>query len=394
MTHLLFTPLTLPCGQVLKNRLVKAATSDSLGDGTGHPTDAQRTLYRRWAEGGLAAAFVGEVQTSAHFAEKPGNLVLNKTSDLAQFKTLATAGQRHDAQLWLQIGHAGALAFPPISTPKGPSALSLPGLACGALRLAEIEALPEQMAQTAALAQEAGFGGIEIHAAHGFLLSQFLSPLFNQRDDSYGGSIDNRMRLLLACIEATRSAVGPYFPIAVKMNASDMLEGGFDEADALALVRALDNSSIDLIDISGGTYFPGAPSSSDKMSDAGAYFKSFAKKARDLTSKPLMLTGGIKTFEEAEAVISGGIADIVGMARAFILYPSLPNRWQKKQSLNVQFPRFDDVIEGGITAWYTQKLVALGKDDEAAMPDNLTEALTLYEARDAERTRIWLGHFG
>lgn len=368
--------------------------SDSLGDGTGRPTKAQRTLYRRWATGGLAAAFVGEVQTSAHFAEKPGNLVLNKASDLSQFKTLAAAGQTHDAQLWLQIGHAGALAFPPISTPKGPSALSLPGLECAALSLTEMQALPEQMAQTAALAQEAGFSGVEIHAAHGFLLSQFLSPLFNQRDDSYGGAIDNRMRLLLACIAATRSAVGPHFPIAVKMNASDMIEGGFDEADALVLVRALDKSSIDLIDISGGTYFPGAPSSSDKMSNAGAYFKSFAKKARDLTSKPLMLTGGIKTYQEAEAVISGGIADIVGMARAFILCPSLPNLWQKNQSLTIPFPRFDDVIEGGITAWYTQKLVALGKDDEAAVPDNLTEALTHYKARDDERARIWRRHFG
>lgn len=158
----------------------------------------------------------------------------------------------------------------------------------------EIHQVPSEFARTAQLAQQAGFGGVQIHAAHGFLLSQFLSPLFNKRSDDYGGALANRMRLLLEAIETTRAAVGPNFPIAVKLNSSDQLEGGFDKEDALRVVAALDRSSVDLIDISGGTYFPGAKSASDG-SGRVPYFIDFAKRARAVTTRPLMLTGGFKT---------------------------------------------------------------------------------------------------
>ncbi|MGS0466274.1 oxidoreductase [Cobetia marina] len=259
----LFTPFTLPCGRVLANRLIKAAMSDSLGDGTGHPSDAQMRLYERWAEGGVAASLVGEVQPDHHHAEKPGNLVLNAQSDLAAFTQLAQRGQQHGADLWLQLGHAGAMAYPPTSTPHGPSALDTPGLRCEVMSLEAIKALPAAMATTARLACDAGFGGVQVHAAHGFLLSQFLSPLFNQRTDDYGGSLDNRMRLMREVIIAVREAVGHDYPVMVKLNSSDQLEGGFEEAEALQVIAALDELPIDLIDISGGTYFPGASSASD-----------------------------------------------------------------------------------------------------------------------------------
>ena len=199
--------------------------SDSLGDGTGHPTAEQIRLYQRWAAGGLAVSIIGEVQGTAGYAEKPGNLVLNETSDLDRFRELAQQGGENGTKLWLQLGHAGALAYSPTSTPKGPSALDLPGLRCAELTIDEIHQLPSEFARTARLARQAGFGGVQIHAAHGFLLSQFLSPLFNKRSDEYGGSIANRMRLLLEAIEATRAAVGPDFPIAVKLNSSDQLVG-------------------------------------------------------------------------------------------------------------------------------------------------------------------------
>ncbi|MEM6487865.1 MAG: oxidoreductase, partial [Pseudomonadota bacterium] len=275
----LFAPLTLPCGAALKNRIVKSAMSDSLGDGTGHPSAGQLRLYRRWAEGGLAAAIVGEVQGSHAYAEKPGNLVLDAAADETRFRRLAEAGRANGALLWLQLGHAGALAYPPTSRPRGPSALDLPGLRCDAMALDEIEALPAGFADTAARAQRLGFGGVQIHAGHGFLLSQFLSPLFNRRADGYGGSIHNRMRPLLATVEAVRAAVGPAFPVAVKLNATDMLEGGLVEDEALQVVSALDAGSVDLIDISGGTYFPGAAAASDGAG-RGPYFLAFAHRAR------------------------------------------------------------------------------------------------------------------
>lgn len=338
---ILFDPLKLPCGVTLKNRVAKSAMSDSLGDGTGHPTPEQIRLYQRWAEGGLAVSIIGEVQGNAGYAEKPGNLVLNESSDLDRFRKLAQHGGENDTMLWLQLGHAGALAYPPTSIPKGPSALDLPGLSCAEMAIAEIRQLPSAFAKIARLAQQAGFGGVQIHAAHGFLLSQFLSPLFNKRSDEYGGSIANRMRLMLETIETTRVAVGPDFPIAVKLNSSDQLEGGFDELGALEVVAALDRSSVDLIDISGGTYFPGAKAASDGASH-GPYFIEFAKRARAVTTKPLMLTGGFKTHAQAEDAVASGAVDMVGLARALVLEPSLPNFWKVKQKPEPDFPKFAD----------------------------------------------------
>lgn len=389
---ILFEPQKLPCGVTLKNRIVKSAMSDSLGDGTGHPTAEQIRLYKRWADGGVAASIIGEVQGSAGYAEKPGNLVLNETSDLDRFRDLAKQGSENGTMLWLQLGHAGALAYAPTSSPKGPSALDLPGLRCAELRIDEIHQLPLEFARTAGLAQQAGFGGVQVHAAHGFLLSQFLSPLFNKRSDEYGGAVANRMRLLLEVIEATRAAVGPGFPIAVKLNSSDQLEGGFDGEDALEVVAALERSTVDLIDISGGTYFPGAKSASDGAG-RGPYFIEFAKRARAVTTKPLMLTGGFKTRKQAEDAVASGAVDIVGLARALVVEPSLPDFWKADQTPEPVFPRFPDAPEGGITAWYTMRLTEIGADRETPVFGDLGQAIGDYEARDKTRTEVWMRHF-
>jgi 2,4-dienoyl-CoA reductase-like NADH-dependent reductase (Old Yellow Enzyme family) len=345
--EILFNALRLPCGVVLKNRIAKSAMSDSLGDGTGHPTSEQNRLYQRWAQGGLAVSIIGEVQATSNYAEKPGNLVLNTASDLATFTKLAEHGGENGALLWLQLGHAGALAYEPTSNPKGPSALDVPGLRCEEMTRDEIHRIPSEFAETAKLALKAGFGGVQIHAAHGFLLSQFLSPLFNKRSDGYGGIIANRMKLLLESIEATRAAVGSNFPIAVKLNSSDQLEGGFNEEDALKVVAALDTSSVDLIDISGGTYFPGAKSASDSAG-RGPYFLEFAKRARAVTRKPLMLTGGFKTRAQAEEALISGTADIVGLARALVLEPSLPNLWLRIRRQSQPFPGFQMPLREGL----------------------------------------------
>ena len=389
---ILFEPLELPCGVTLKNRIAKSAMSDSLGDGTGHPTAEQIRLYLRWAEGGVALSIIGEVQGNAGYAEKPGNLVLNEAAELDRFRELAQEGGENGTQLWLQLGHAGALAYAPTSTPKGPSALDLPGLRCAELTLDEIHQVPSAFARTARLAQQAGFGGVQVHAAHGFLLSQFLSPLFNHRGDAYGGVIANRMRLLLEVIDAIRAAVGPDFPIAVKLNSSDQLEGGFREMEALEVVAALDRSSVDLIDISGGTYFPGAKSASDGAG-RGPYFIAFAKRARAVTTKPLMLTGGFKTRAQAEDALASGAVDIVGLARALVLEPSLPDHWKAGEKPEPVFPRFFDAPEGGITAWYTMRLTAIGTGKETPVTGDLGQAIRDYEARDKARTEVWLRHF-
>ena len=398
---LLFRPLELPCGVVLPNRLAKAAMSDSLGDGEGNPTSAQMRLYERWAEGRVGLSIVGEVQGDPHHAEKPGNLVLNERSDHDALRELARRGSANGTQLWSQLSHAGAMTHPPIGTPKGPSALDVPGLTSGELSRAAIAALPDAFARTARLARDLGFGGVEVHAAHGFLLSQFLSPLFNCRTDEYGGSIANRMRLLLDVIEAVRGAVGPGFPVGVKLNATDQLEGGLVPDDALEVVAALDRTSVDLIDVSGGTYFPGAASASDE-GGSGAYFLDFARAARARTTVPLMVTGGFKTRAAAIDALAEGGADVIGLARSFVLDPNLPKRWRRGAGdgadvgngagVDVRFPRFVDPPKGGITAWYTMRLTELGEDREGGHGE-LQDAVTAYDARDKERAARWTKRF-
>lgn len=388
----LFQPLELPCGVILKNRVGKSAMSDSLGDGCGNPTDAQIRLYERWANGGLAVSIIGEVQGNPNFAEKPGNLVLGPGAELDRFALLAQKGAVNDGQLWLQLGHAGAMAYPPISHPKGPSAIDIPGLSCAELTLDEIRSLPSEFGRTALMAKNAGFGGVEIHAAHGFLLSQFLSPLFNKRNDTYGGTITSRMRLLLEVVDAVRNAVGPRFPVAVKLNATDQLEGGFDQDEALQVISTLDSTGIDLIDISGGTYFPGAKSASDSAV-RGPYFTEFAKYARQRTKKPLMVTGGFKTLQQAVDAVSSGAADIVGLARALVLDPDLPRGWQNGVADDPIFPKFVSPPEGGITAWYTMRLTALAEDRETTAPNDLTAAVKAYEDRDVDRIAKWKNRF-
>lgn len=387
----LFRPLELPCGTTLKNRIVKSAMSDSLGDGLGNPTDVQIRLYERWAEGGAALSIVGEVQGNPYFAERPGNLVLEPASKLDRFRALACRGSSNGAHLWLQLGHAGAMAYPPISNPKGPSALDIPGLTCAALTIDEVRDLPVEFSRTARLAKDLDFGGVQIHAAHGFLLSQFLSPLFNQRRDEYGGSIANRMRILLEVLEEVRHAVGPSFPVSIKLNATDQLEGGFNEFDALTVIAALDQTRIDLIEVSGGTYFPGAKSALDR-GGGGPYFLDFAEEARNLTDKPIVVTGGFKNKQQAMVALDRGV-NMVGLARALVLDPALPRRWQTDSICGPTFPKFNDPPAYGITAWYTMRLAEVGEDLETRGVGDLQSALQAYKDRDDGRVAAWNARF-
>ncbi len=366
--------------------------SDSLANGEGDPTDEQIRLYERWAEGGAAVSFIGEVQGDPRFPEKPGNLVLGAHTDQQAIRSLASRAMIEGAHLWPQLGHAGALSHLPISQPKAPSPLDIEGLQCAGMSIDEIRELPDMYAMTALHAKTAGFSGVHIHAGHGFLLSQFLSPLFNRRNDGYGGSIEARCRIVLEVISVVRRAVGPSFPVGIRINSTDKLEGGLTEIDALEVVRLLDQTSIDLIDISGGTYFPGAKASSDSSS-RGPYFLDFARLAKGVTKVPLMATGGFKRREQAiDAVVSGAV-DMVGLARAMALDPQLADTWLTEEGGDPEFPKFDSNPPGGITAWYTMRLTAVGEDRENAFTLDLPSAIRIYEERDAQRCTKWREKF-
>lgn len=385
-------PLELRCGLMLKNRLVKAAMSDSLGDGRGGVTKDQVRLYERWAAGGVSLAIVGEVQVDARYPEKPGNLVLDGSGDQAGFGRLARAGSGNGAHLWAQLGHAGALSDVAISDPAGPSALDVDGLACSELSVDEIEELPGVYAAAARRAQSAGFSGVEVHAGHGFLLSQFLSPLFNHRRDHYGGPIEARSRIILDIVRQIRLETGSEFAIGIKINATDQLEGGLTEPESLILVGLLDQTTIDVIDVSGGTYFPGAASSSDRVS-TGPYFLDFAQQAKERTSAAVMLTGGFKSHRQAIDTVQQGATDLVGLARTMALDPDLPTHWLASNPVDPDFPRFESPPPGGMTAWYTMRLSALAGDQEDGFDATITEALDAYESRDRQRLEGWRNQF-
>lgn len=385
--------LNLPCGAVLKNRIAKSAMSDSLGNGEGNPTEAQIRLYERWAEGGAALSIIGEVQGDPRFPEKPGNLVFGPHSNQKSIRSLVSRAAIKDAHLWPQLGHAGALSHLPISKPKGPSALDVPGLQCAGMSIQEVRELPSMYARTAAFAKNAGFGGVQVHAGHGFLLSQFLSPLFNRREDCYGGSIEARCKIVLNVLKEMRCAVGPSFPIGIKINSTDKLEGGLTKDDALEVVRLLDQTSVDLIDISGGTYFPGANASSEGSSESGPYFLDFARCAKRVTDVPIMLTGGFERREQAVDAVASGAVDMVSLARSMVLNPQLAESWLTEESADPEFPRFDSPPRGGVTAWYTMRITALGEGREKMFTLDPESALRIYEERDAQRCISWRERF-
>jgi len=197
---------------------------------------------------------------------------------------------------------------------------------------------------------------------------------------------------LLETVDVVRKAVGPGFPVAVKLNATDQLEGGLTVDDALSVVSALDKTPIDLLDISGGTYFPGAKAASDGVSK-GPYFLDFARQARRRTRKPLMLTGGFKRKEEALSAVAEEVADVIGLARALVLDPELPQHWQSGQSPDPPFPRFMSRPEGGVTAGYSLRIGRIAQGDDALGDLDLDAALAAYDERDVRRVELWNRRF-
>ncbi len=223
-------------------------------------------------------------------------------------------------------------------------------------------------------------------------MSQFLSPLFNRRDDAYGGTLDQRARIVVEVVRAVREAVGPRFPVAIKLNVSDQLEGGLSEPESDRLFDILDTTSLDLIEISAGTYFPGA--ASEGVSYGGPQFLDAARRARRRTDTPLMAAGGFKTRAQALAALENGDLDVVALARALVLEPALPRIWAEGGG-DPTFPRFDPrPPEGGVTAWYTLRISALAEDREDAFDLDPVSALRRYDARDAARAALWTARFG
>ena len=258
----LFSPLTLPNGAVIPNRIAKAAMEENMADGEHAPSAELLRLYRAWAEGGAGLIITGNVMIDGRAMTGPGGVVLEDERHLDRFRAWAEAGRAGGGQLWMQINHPGRQA--PASLKQetlapSPIALDLGNLSKQfapprEMTAADIADVQHRFVHTALLAERAGFTGVEIHAAHGYLLSQFLSPLSNRRTDAWGGNLENRARLLLDIVRDVRAAVGPGFAVAVKLNSADFQRGGFSPEDAQAVVAMLSPLGVDLVELSGGSY--------------------------------------------------------------------------------------------------------------------------------------------
>lgn len=334
---LLQQALTLPNGSCLKNRLAKSAMSEALGTTDNHATEALVRLYGRWAAGGIGLLITGNAMIDRRALGEPNNVAIEDDSDMPLLQRWAAAGQVEGTQLWVQLNHPGR------QSPKGlnaenvsPSAVPFsPALQAffappRALTEDEIVALIQRFARSAGIVKRAGFSGVQIHAAHGYLISQFLSPLTNQRNDQWGGSAQNRRRFVLEVYRAMRAEVGATFPIGIKLNSADFQHGGFSEDESLAVIQALHDEGIDLIELSGGTYE--APAMSDQKRHRAstlareAYFLEFAEKVRATVPVPLMVTGGFRSLGGMATALSSGAMDLIGLARGLAIEPDLPQR--------------------------------------------------------------------
>jgi 2,4-dienoyl-CoA reductase-like NADH-dependent reductase (Old Yellow Enzyme family) len=343
------TALVLPCGVTVANRLVKGAMTEGLADARNRATDSHVRLYRLWAEGGAGALLTGNVQIDRRYMERPGNVAIDGPQSpeaLAALRAYAEAGTRNGTQLWMQISHAGRQTPITVSRqPVAPSdkALGLPGGNFGkprALTEPEILDIIERFAHAATVARETGFSGVQLHAAHGYLLSEFLSPDVNLRSDDWGGSLANRARLLLESVRAVRRAVGRDFPVGVKLNSADFQRGGFSHEDALEVAQWLDAEGLDYLEISGGTYERPTMMAGDAIAldpartehlkastiAREAYFLEYARDIRAVTKLPLLVTGGFRSVEGMNAALASGATDLIGLARPMCVDTDAPAR--------------------------------------------------------------------
>ena len=378
-------PLTLPCGAVIKNRFLKSAMSEILGTAEFAPGKELPVLYTKWADGGTGLLVTGNVMIDHTALGEPMNVVIEDDRHLAALSEWAEAGKRNGAHIWVQLNHPGKQSPRNLSPqPVAPSAIPFESAlkqffaTPKELDDAEIQQLVLRFAKAAGVVKKAGFTGVQIHGAHGYLVSQFLSPVHNRRNDRWGGSIENRMRFVMEIYRATRNEVGPEFPVGIKLNSADFLKGGFSEDDAAEVVTALASEGIDLVEISGGTYeAPAMTGNRMAMSGEEAYFLGFARKIRKTVNVPLVVTGGFRTSDAMAAAMEGGEIDMVGLGRPIVVDPDLPKKILSGQPyrstvkpLTTGIRTLDRMAMLEIT-WYENQIGRMGKGKEPDPHENV-----------------------
>jgi 2,4-dienoyl-CoA reductase-like NADH-dependent reductase (Old Yellow Enzyme family) len=420
MPQLLSQSLTLPCGAVLPNRIAKAAMTEGLADGMHRATDKHERLYRQWSEGGAGLLITGNVQVDRSHLERPGNLVIDNNGGLEALRAYAKAGTVAGNHLWMQINHPGRQTLRDLhGAPLAPSAVPLKLVGDKfapprAMTEAQVLDVIRRFAHVAGVAREAGFTGVQVHAAHGYLLSQFLSPLSNLRTDAWGGSLENRARVLIEAVRATRKTVGADFPISVKLNSADFQKGGFDSEECLTVVRWLGDEGVDLLEISGGNYEQpqmlghgeGEAADGQVVRESTlrreAYFLEFAQQIRPVSKMPLMITGGFRSRQVMEDALASGALDVVGIGRPMCLDPAVPRKLlegsieatsshERQLKLDPKELGFDadqatmNLIEVfGDLGFYCMQIILLGHGQPVDTSMSCFQAFLRYQQNEAE----------
>ena len=331
--NLLFTPITLPNGTTIKNRFFKSAMSEGMGTKNFQPKKNIATLYKRWAEGGTGLIITGNIMVDPKGTAEPGNIVFDKNSNMEILKDWAKQGQQHGAKVMVQLNHPGKQV--PKTIAKETVAPSTIPLGNGlnklfstprALTTSEVEELVQKFVTSAKVAKEAGFSGVQIHAAHGYLISQFLSPHDNRRTDKYGGSLENRMRFLKEIYLGMREELGKDFPIGIKINSTDFKEDGLTEEDSLKTIIELANLGLDFVEISGGTYERPAMMGATSKSTNQVFFAEYSKKLKQKIDIPVVVTGGIRSINAMNILLNDNTTDFIGIARPLTIDPNIPNK--------------------------------------------------------------------
>ncbi|MFD8494495.1 NADH:flavin oxidoreductase/NADH oxidase family protein [Amycolatopsis sp. NPDC059657] len=374
---MLAEPLELRCGAVLPHRIVKSALSEQLGDRRNRPSADLVALYRTWAQGGSGALITGNVMVDPAALGEPRNVAVPVAPDPVDYKPWAESVAGTGAQLWVQLNHPGRQSprflsrepVAPSAVPFGDRGIRSVFATPRALTSDEVEALIERFVLAALTFADAGFAGIQLHGAHGYLISQFLSPLTNQRTDEWGGDAVRRRRFLLELVRRIRAELPARVPLSVKLNSADFQRGGFTEDESLEVVRELGEEGLDLLEISGGTYEKAVMMGVTRESSVRreAYFLGYAAKARKVSDVALMVTGGFATAGGMNEALRSGALDVIGLGRPMIVDPELPRRLLGGEDVRAErlCPKTgirlaDSLLE---IQWHTQQMhrVAAGK---------------------------------
>jgi len=422
-------PLTLASGLTVPNRLVKAAMTEGLADANNRATPKLATLYKTWAAGGIGLQLTGNVQISRRHLERPGNVVIEgeqSNEARAGLAAYAEAAKSNGGKVIMQLSHAGRQTPSSVNeNPVAPSevTLKMPGGVFGnprEMRSDEIADVVKGFAHAAKVAKETGFDGVQVHAAHGYLISQFLSPLSNQRNDEWGGSLQNRARLLIECVKGVKEACGEKFSVSVKLNSTDFQKGGFSHQDCLDVIDLLNELGLDFVEISGGNYeqpqMAGIEGAEPKFEEdvrestraREAYFMKYARSIQERAKMPLLVTGGFRTVAAMNAALEGGEAALIGLGRPLCAEPGLPNKlmsgeqisaesWEKKLKLGPT--RFlgpnspINLIKGlngwGQQGWFCLQIKRMGAGQAPNLDLGVFKAFRQYTADEAKAAEAY-----